>query len=182
MKLRSIIAMAAALAVLGVVLHFFGPRPQAVPVAEPRTFVWSFDFTKLQRIAIELPAAGKSEAWVKHADGSWYFDRPDGPKVDQKRWGGGIPLILSGPGAERLIASEATGDQLAIYGFGEPRMIIGITTEGGETVEVAVGDRTPDLEACYVATVGSNTVYSVDSTWYDVLERLVLDPPYPRAP
>jgi hypothetical protein len=30
------------------------------------------------------------------------------PKVNMKRWGGGIPLLLSGPGAERLITSEAT--------------------------------------------------------------------------
>lgn len=181
MKLRSIVVMAAALVVLGVVLYFFGPRPNAEPAPEPRTFVWSFDFTKLQRIAIELPEAGKSDAWVKHEDNAWYFDRPDGSQVDQKRWGGGIPLILSGPGADRLIASDATSEQLAMYGLLAPRMIIVITTEDGEKLEVVVGDQTPNHKASYVAVSGANKVFSVDSTWYAVLERLVLDPPYPRA-
>jgi hypothetical protein len=182
MKLRTIAVMAAVLVVLGVVFYFFGRTPEAKPSPEPQPFVWSFDFTRLKRIAIKLPRTGKGEAWVKHADSFWYFDRPDGPRVDQKRWGGGIPLILSGPGADRLIASNATAGKLAIYGLADPRMIIDITTDSGETLQVAVGDQRPDLGAYYVAAVGSNTVYSVDYTWYDVLERLVLDPPYPSAP
>jgi len=44
-----------------------------------------------------------------------------------------------------------------------------------------VGDRTPDGHAYYVQAPGSNDVALVDFTWYEVLERLVKEPPYVPA-
>ena len=35
-------------------------------------------------------------------------------------------------------------------------------------------------ETYYVSPKDSGEVYSVDHTWYEVLERLVLEPPYPQ--
>ena len=49
--------------------------------------------------------------------------RADGPQVDNQRWGGGIPLLLSGPGANRLILQNATDAQLADYGFNTPNLL-----------------------------------------------------------
>ena len=37
---------------------------------------------------------GKREAWIKRKDRYWYFDKPNGPKVNMKRWGYGIPLLF----------------------------------------------------------------------------------------
>jgi hypothetical protein len=98
-----------------------------------------------------------------------------------KRWGGGIPLLLSGPGAERLIASESTDEQLQMYGLEDPKMKIDLTLENEDTINIEVGDRTPDGQACYIKLVKSNDVYTVHYTWYEVLERLVLEPPYPES-
>jgi len=95
------------------------------------------------------------------------------------RWGGGIPLILSGPGAERLIAEDATEEKLAVFGFTEPSMEIALTLENEEIIYIEVGDSTPNGTAYYVKLVDSDDVYTVDYSWYDVLERLVLEPPYP---
>jgi hypothetical protein len=135
----------------------------------------------LNRLAITLPSEGKSQAWVKHEDRYWYFDQPNGPKVNMKRWGGGIPLLLSGPGAERLITSEATDKQLEIYGLKNPKMKVELILDNEETINIEIGDRTLNGQTYYIKQLNSKAVYTVDYTWYDVLERLVLDPPYPAS-
>ncbi len=130
-------------------------------------------------MALSLPQEGKSESFVKHADRYWYFDDPPGPKVDMERWGGGIPLLLSGPGAERRIEEDATEEELAAFGFTEPNLQIVLTLENEEIIDIVVGDSTPGGTAYYIKRIDSNDVYTVDYIWYNVLEGLVLDPPYP---
>ena len=178
MKLRAILIMAAVLVVLATV-YYFTSRPEPEPAPEPREFVWSVETDELRNMAISLPAEGKSQAWVVHDDKYWYFDEPDGPKVDMQRWGGGVPLLMSGPGADRVIAREANDEQLAVYGLVEPRMTIHLVLKDERSIDIDVGDANPTGGAYYVRLVGSRDVYTVDYTWYDVLEGLVLDPPYP---
>ena len=179
MKLRSILIMVAILIVLGVVFYI-SSRPEPVPRPEPRPFVWSVEMEDLARMAISLPEKGKSDSWVKHEDRYWYFDQPNGTKVNMKRWGGGIPLLLSGPGAERLISGAATQEQLEMYGFNPPQMEMALTLRNGDTLKIQIGSRTLDGRTYYIKLLDSETIYTVDHTWYDVLERLVLDPPYPE--
>ena len=136
---------------------------------------------ELARMAISLPQLGKQEAWVKHEDRYWYFDQPEGPKVNMKRWGGGIPLLLSGPGTERLIADNASEKQLGFFGLLEPSMKIDLTLENKREIKIDVGDSTPDAQSFYVKLRQSNHVYTVHESWYHVLERLVVEPPYPDA-
>ncbi len=178
MKLRTILVMAGILVALGVYFFVFS-RPEPEPRPEPRPFVWSVEMDELKTMAIGLPSEGKSEAWVKHDDKYWYFDKPEGPKVDMQRWGGGIPLLLSGTGAERISTEEATDEQLKMYSLKDPKMKIDLTLENEHTINIEVGDLIPDGQARYVKLVDSRDVYSVHYTWYDVLERLVLEPPYP---
>jgi len=180
MKLRSILVMAGILAALGAIFFIARQPPRSGPQAEPRRFIWSVGMQDLKHLTIKLPAEGKSEAWVKHEDRYWYFDRPNGTKVNMKRWGGGIPLLLSGPGADRLITSEATEKQLEMYGFKNPRMEMALILRNGDALKIEIGSRTLDGRAYYIRLLDSETIYTVDHTWYDVLERLVLDPPYPE--
>jgi len=181
MKLRTILIMAGILVVLGVLFFISRPQPESEPQVEPRRFIWSVGMEDLKHLTINLPAEGKNQAWVKHEDRYWYFDQPDGPKVNMKRWGGGIPLLLSGPGAERLITSEATDKQLEIYGFKNPKMKMALILRNEDTINIEVGYRTLDGRAYYIKQLNSKAIYTVDHTWYDVLERLVLDPPYPES-
>ena len=46
---------------------------------------------------------------------------------------------------------------------------------------IKVGDSAPDGSAYYIELADSNAVYTVDDIWYEVLERLVLEPPYPTT-
>ena len=181
MKTRVILIMASVLVALAVVLYFTNRSEPQAPKEPPRPFVWRVDMLELSRIALSLPRDGKSEAWAKRSDKLWYFDKPEGPKVDMKRWGGGVPLLLSGPAANRLITGSATEEQLAMYGLVDPRMAIELYLENGNTLGIELGDVTPDGKAYYIRMVDSQKVFTVDHTWYDLLEGLVLDPPYPDS-
>ncbi|GAH73350.1 unnamed protein product, partial [marine sediment metagenome] len=116
-------------------------------------FVWMIEMDEIQHIEIRLPREGKSEAFIKISKGDefpWHFDDPQRSAVDVARWGGGIPLLLSGPGAERVIAKNATPEKLAEFGLAQPQMEIILTLEDGAILNIKVGDRTPDGNAFYV--------------------------------
>jgi hypothetical protein len=180
MRLRTVLIMVSVLIVLGVVFVFLRRKPEPPQPETPRTFVWWIEMEEIEKISVSLPRQGKSQAWVKDEDRYFYFDEPDGPKVDMTRWGGGIPLLLSGPAAARSIAEQATDQQLQMYGLHDPTMRIELTLDNGDTLGIEIGNSTPDQQAYYIRRVDSKDVYTVDYTWYEVLERLVLDPPYPE--
>lgn len=177
MKLNSIFVLATLLVASGIFYYYTNqikvPKPD-----EPRHFVWDVKSEELAKMAISLPKHGKNEAWVKHEDRYWYFDEPEGPKVDMKRWGGGIPLLLSGPKAERMITDNASQKQLEIFGLIAPRMMIDLTLENSKIIQINVGDSTPDAQSFYIRLSHAKEIFTIHETWYHVLERLVLEPPY----
>jgi len=179
MKLSTIIVMVAVLIVLGVV-YIVTSRPEPPEPVEAQYFVWDVEMDELKEMKISLPPRDMSESWVIHEDKYWYFDEPNGPKVDMQRWGGGIPLLLSGPGANRRITGEATEEQLESYGLLDPAMTIDIVLVNDEEIHIEVGDSTIGRDTYYIRLVDSKNVYTVDYTWFQVLERLVTEPPYPK--
>ncbi len=173
-----ILLMLVILGALGISVYL-SSRPKLAPPTPPRPYIWSIEIEDLVRLAIALPSLGKQLAWVQGEDRNWYFDTPDGPQVNMKRWGGGVPLLLKRPVAERHIADQATDERLAVYGLTAPNMTIGLTLKNGNTLTIAVGDRTPDRQAYYLRLAGAPDIYTIHYTWHSVFERLVLDPPYP---
>lgn len=172
--------MCAILAVLGVVFYIIS-RPKPVTPTEPRPYVWDFDMDSLQHIEIAMPKLDQSMSWIKHDDKYFYFDMPNGSKVDMQRWGGGIPLLLSGPGAARRIAENIPDSYLNQYGFTDPNLKITLLINDNSVYNVLVGDATPAGSAYYIKLAEIADVYTVDSSWYDEITRLVTDPPYPPA-
>ena len=179
MRLRSIFILVGVLAAAAAIYIVTRPPEEVIVPPPPPEFVWLFDMEDLQHILIELPNLEMSESFVKHEDRYWYFDDPPGPRTDTERWGGGIPLLLSGPAAERPIAKDATEEQIGSFGFTQPLMKLSLTTMDAEVWTIEVGDSVPDGHAYYVRLAASDDVYTVDATWYDVLERIVTEPPYP---
>ncbi len=180
MRIRSILILLIILLALGG-YFYFSKTPELPPKSEPRVFVWDIEMDEIQHIEIRLPREDKSEAFIKIPEGDefpWHFDDPQKSKVDVARWGGGIPLLLRGPGAERIIARDATEEKLAEFGLAQPQMEMALTLEDGDTLNIIVGDRTPDGDAFYVQVRGLSDIALVDYTWYEVLERLVKEPPY----
>ena len=180
MRLRNILILLAILLALGGYFYFTN-TPEPPPKVEPQLFAWLIEERDIQYIEIQLPREGKSEAFIKIREGDkfpWYFDDLQRSEVDVERWGGGISLLLSGPGIKRVIARNATEEKLAEFGLTQPRMEITLTLEDGDILNIAVGDKTPDGLAFYVQVLPSTTISLVDYTWHEVLERLVEEPPY----
>lgn len=180
MRIRYILILLAVLLVLGGVYYFVG-RPAQPKPGPVKVYVWNIQDSDLSHIVIALPREGKSEAFVKIPSGDkfpWFFDDAQNSPVDTVRWGGGIPLILSGPGADRIITENATDEQLGIYGLKNPKMEIKLTLTSNEVMKIDVGDKTPNGNNYYVKAPDSNAVATVDATWYTVLENLVTQPPY----
>jgi hypothetical protein len=170
--------MVAILAVAGTT-YFFVSRPKPAAPTTPHYYVWSFDMQQLNKITMSLPKQGLTLSFSKHSDDSeFYFDNPPGPEVDNQRWGGGIPLLLSGPGANRLILQNATDAQVAEYGFNTPNFTATLTLDNGKIYEVQVGDITPDGTNYYTRLTNTGDIYTVDKSWYDVLSGIIITPPY----
>ena len=184
MKLRNILILLAILLALGG-YFYFSNLPKPAPEKEKRFEVWSIDEEVLQRIEIRLPPENKRQTFIKETiinthnetDVSWHFDDAQRSSVNMTRWGG-MTLLLNGPGAERVIATNATQEKLAAFGLTQPRMEITLTLADGQALNITVGDKTPDGHAFYVQVPGSNNVATVDISWYQVVERLVKEPPY----
>ena len=188
MKLKAILILVAILAVAGTT-YYFVTRPKAATQPTAKHFVWNFDMDELQSVTFILPKAGTgglTESFVKHPDNQeFYFDVVNGPEVDNQRWGGGIPALLSGPQANRMILPSATEAQLQQYGLDPAikplNMDIKLTILVSGTpvnYEVYVGDSNPDGSNYYVKLSNNTDVYTVDKSWYDVLADIITDPPY----
>jgi hypothetical protein len=181
-RVRDILILLAVLLVLGGV-YLVVSRPESEEPTQPKMYVWDVDMDEIERIEILLPREGLSQVFIKIAEGDqfpWYFDDPQKSPVDSYRWGG-ITLLLSGPGADRVITEQATDEQLAEYGLAQPSMQIILTLTNEDIVETDVGDFTIDGNSCYVRAPGTSGVATVNAPWYNVLKGLVTDPPYASA-
>jgi hypothetical protein len=180
LRIRNILILMIILLVIGGGYYFYDV-PKAPETPEAQVFVWQIEMEDIQHITISLPREGKSQSFIKISEEDkfpWYFDDPERSPVDTDRWGGGIPLLLSGPGAGRVIAEDASLEKLTEFGLSQPKMEITLTLENGRIMNIKVGDATPNGAYYYVQAPSTNDVALVDYTWYDVLEKIVLEPPY----
>lgn len=183
MRTRNIVILLVILVALGGVYYWFG-RPKPPAPAQPEEYVWSIQQDDINHITISLPSDNLSESWVKISNGDkfpWFFDDPQHSPVDTQRWGGGIPLLLSGPGADRVLTDNASADQLAAFGFNSPVMRITLTLSNNQIMTILVGNQTPTGNYYYVKAPGTDAVATVDYSWYNVLANLVTNPPYAVA-
>ena len=181
MKLKSIIFLLVIFAALWGVFHFFVDKEEPVEKEEPVYYAWEIDMMDIKYITISLPHEDLGYSFVRIDSGSdfpWHFDDEEKTPVDVDRWGGGIPLILSGPGSKRIISKETSEEKLAEYGLADPQMLINIITDDDYELDIKVGYSTPDAMAYYVQVPSTTSVCIVDYSWYDVLESLITNPPY----
>jgi hypothetical protein len=175
-SIKTTVVLACILLALGAYVYF-SPGEKPLDGTELGPEVWSIDENDIDRIQITLQQTVSSHgkvAFARQSDGRWRFDDPGRAEVDSRRWGG-IPLLVSGPASKRVIAEKA--DSLADYGLDNPQMQILLDVRGRGTLEVMVGDKTPDQGNTYVKIREWDRVYTVDITWAEVLTRLVTEPP-----
>ncbi len=180
MRLKSILILLVILLALGGYFYYAYVMPRPVVKPEPKVPVWSVDVAVLRQVTIKLPREQKGQTFVMEGEGenaTWYFDGAGRSAVDKNRWGG-IPVLVSQPRPERIIAENATAEKLAAFGLTQPLMEITLTMENKDSLRITIGDKTPDGHAFYAQVPGSTNVATVDITWYQVIERLVREPPY----
>jgi hypothetical protein len=173
MRFRNTIILALILLFMGGYILYDRREKERVTAPEPPD-VWSLDPDAISRIHIRLLKEKKEISFLKNERDEWIINNEDQPPVSLKRWGG-IVLLLSGPQAKRLI-SEKEADTTR-YGVSTPRMVVSLTADKPGAVTILVGDPTPDEKSFYTMLKPFQAVYLLDRTWYDTIERLVLDPP-----
>ncbi len=105
----------------------------------------------------------------------WFADLPDIP-TNLSRWGG-ITTLLGGPRTQRVILDEVIDP--ATYGLTNPELVISVGIRDGGSVTLRMGSETPDGGAHYGQIDGFPQLVTVDSSWGQVLTRLVEEPPLP---
>ncbi len=151
------------------------------PPSAPRPFVYQYEMTDI--ISMELKYNNKTTSvYLDPSSDDWKFTDPAVGEVDAGRLNG-IRLLLSGPGANRLLSfNEAPNQsQLGEYGFGRPTVVANITLKDARQHTVLLGDQTPDGKNYYTKNGDSDSVYLVDYTWANVLKRFVDEPPVKKA-
>ncbi len=181
MKTQNILVLLIILLLTGGFFYFLN-MPDPPETAEVQQYVWMIEMEDIRHITLELPREDMKESFfIDRSDEDvfpWFFDNEEKSPVDSVRWGGGIPLLLSGPGAGRIIALNASDEKLAEFGLANPKMVITLTLIDDDVMTINVGDATPNAAYYYVQAPGTRDVALVDYTWYDVLAKLVHEPPY----
>ena len=101
---------------------------------------------------------------------------PDFP-VFTPKWGG-TPLLLSGPRVNRVLSEEI--ENPAAFGLEPPETIVRVSDQVGNTFEFHMGIPTPDGNNQYARLVGDSALFTVPSTWAQVVNRLATEPPFGR--
>jgi Domain of unknown function (DUF4340) len=181
------VIVAAILVMVTLTVYGCASSPNQAPPATH--YVLNFDMYNLQNLTITLPKVNASESFVKHSDDQeFYFDVANGVVVDNQRWGGAIPALLSGPAVGRMIQQNASTGQLQQYGLDATTEILNLDAKmtfllSGTPVnyEIYIGDSNPEGTTYYIRLASNNDVYTVDKSWYDVLADIVTNPPYIQA-
>lgn len=188
MKTKNIVILLVVFALLAGMTYgaYVWARPKPKPI-DPKEYVWLIEQEDIDRVTMtlpkEAPPLSQSFIRIKQEDKfPWFFDDEKRSPVDAQRWGGGIPLLLSGPGADRVINKNASPEQLELYGFNSPSMVIDLLLTDNRTMQIKVGDNTPNGSNYYVKAPGFDAVATVDYTWFDVLSKIVKEPPYAPPP
>ena len=177
MSLRLSLVLVVIFAVAAIAVAWFVKNAPEEATTDQPPYFYTLDDTDITNVSIVAGDEAVS-MHVRNEDGRnrWYFDEPEDIPVDHNRWGG-ITVLLGGPRTQRVLKQEF-GDP-AVYGLDDPQMKIQVTLRDGTTVELHIGDETPDGGAHYAYSPGMPQLQLVDSSWGNVLARLAIEPPLP---
>ena len=131
---------------------------------------------RIQDVVHVVISRGKESIAFEKIGDTWFIkDEESGEnvEVDIGRWGG-VPTLLTSPAVSTNLGARAS------YGLDPVRAVITVTSANGQVFAVNIGDLTPTEDGYYISVEDPNdNLYIVHSSWVDVLERLLTEPPYP---
>ena len=149
---------------------------------EPKPSTWLYRMDEGDIIGLELVRNGNSVTYYRSpASLDWYIaaglkDEADVP-VFKQRWDG-TPQLLSGPRVTRPLFETIV--DLPKFGLEPPETAIAVHDRHGNQVLFHMGISTTDKQSQYAQSVGDETVFTVPIEWAEVVNCLVIDPPYGR--
>ena len=120
---------------------------------------------------------GETDFTLVHDQRVWYFDDPAGIPVSHNRFGG-MTFLLGGPKIQRVLQEDV--DDEALFGLENPDLVVELGLRDGSTLAWELGDLTPDGDGQYARMVGFPQMVLIDSSWGQVMSRLVAEPPFPE--
>ena len=180
MNARLTIALVVVLALvtgIGLLIVTGGDSSPPDRVRVRRDFFYVVDDDAINSVAIQY--FGETQKFVLDPNRTWRFTSFDGERVNINRWGG-VTLLLSGPQFTRQLSADAP--DLGRYGLENPATVITVGLEGIGEVEIRLGDTTPDGGKHYAQFEDDPGIYLIDSSWGDVISRLVTEPPHIPTP
>ncbi|MBI4219084.1 MAG: DUF4340 domain-containing protein [Chloroflexi bacterium] len=183
MSLRISLVMVIIASFAGIAVTWFVKNPPIGSAKEEDLpFFYTLSPDDIRKIRIKTTSG--EEAFTATFEGDperrqsiWYFDDPAGIPVNFDRWGG-ITFLLGGPKTQRVL--KQSFDNPADYGLDRPSAEISMTLRDGSSRTLRLGRPTPDGGAHYAQMEGYEQLVLVDSSWGDVLARLVNEPPLPQ--
>ena len=151
---------------------------QALRTKEPREQEpWFF---KLNVGDIEQISVTHNDEHTEYAyEGSqWVIKDGNATPVFVDKWAGAT-LLLSGPRSSRALDIEIVDP--AEYGFDPPQTKVEIVDKSGFPLRFELGDPTPDGDNWYARLEESPRLFTVASSWCEVVSKLATEPPYPPA-
>lgn len=176
MNLRFLLVLVTVLSFVSIGVTWFITNPSVVIKEPDPPFFYTLAPDDLRNISIDT--GEKVSSWSLREDvHRWYFDGLENIPADLFRWGG-ITQLLGGPRTQRVLAQSI--DDISLYGLDDPSAEFKVTLRDASSVTLILGNLTPDGENNYARVEGFPQLVLVDSSWGQVLERLVNDPPYPE--
>ena len=163
--------------IIGVLVTTNRGRSTPTQVRPPAGAIYQIPEDSLRTVTVTHK--GVKILFSKDPQGAWHFDTNDGEVVNQNRWGG-IPLLLSGPQYQRLLISNPT--DLTPYGLQAPQTVIDLTLTAGLKTNIKIGDLTPNGDNYYVQAADDPSIYLVDKSFPEVIQRLANEPPHQPTP
>ena len=154
---------------------FFVQFNETIEVQDEPPWFYNVDMLDMNRIAIT--DREEEAVFFLGDDNRWHLDQPEGLPVGLNRWGG-ITLLLSGPKSRRLLNEQPT--DLEPYGLDSPPGRIEMGLKDGRTISLLLGFPTPDGLGSYAQLEGSPEVFTIAAEWEQVLDRLIVETPYPE--
>ena len=175
MNLRLSILLVAVLVLFGgtfLVVRFTGPQERI----DNEPWLFRLDDDAINHIVVTRE--GQTLTFEKKPGSRKWFilEDPELP-VNFERWGG-IPLLLSGPRVNRVLSD--TIDDPVSYGLDPPETSVKVTERSGLGFEFHMGFATPDESNTYARLVGHPKLFTVPTSWAQVINRLATEPPYPK--
>jgi hypothetical protein len=175
MNLRLLLVLITVLSYVAIGVTWFIANPKE-EVKEPTPpFFYTLAPEDLRNIKITV--GDTADSWsLDVEERRWFFDNVEGIPVSLYRWGG-ITQLLGGPRTQRILATKI--DDESKYGLDNPDSSITVTLRDESTLEMFLGNLTPDGANNYARVVGYPQLVLVDASWGQVLTRLVNEPPFP---